>query len=179
MAPLLEARKLSKHVAIRGVGLFAKRIGTLRAVDEVSLTIAAGRCLALVGESGCGKPTLARCLALLHRPSGGSIHFDGVTISDDKTFNSNSIRRDVQVVCPDPFGARHPPRTVPAHLPDATGTPQPALPRSEARASPKKNCTPNLEPRSAAVTAESHPPPWTTPQPISSRGARYSRPIPS
>ena len=114
MTPLLEARNLSKHFAIRGVGLFAKRIGTLRAVDEVSLTIAAGRCLALVGESGCGKTTLARCLALLHRPSGGSIHFDGVTIYDDKTFNSNIIRRDIQMVFQDPFGALNPRMTVAA-----------------------------------------------------------------
>ena len=114
MTPLLEARGLSKHFAIRGVGLFAKRIGTLRAVDEVSLTIAAGRCLALVGESGCGKTTLARCLALLHRPSAGVIRFDGVTIYDDKSFITNAIRRDIQMVFQDPYGALNPRMTVAA-----------------------------------------------------------------
>ncbi len=114
MPPLLEARGLCKHFAIRGAGLFAKQIGALRAVDEVSLTIEAGRCLALVGESGCGKTTLARCLALLHRPSAGSMRFGGVTIYDDKTFNTNIIRRDVQMVFQDPFGALNPRMTVEA-----------------------------------------------------------------
>ena len=56
MTGLLEARDLSKHFAIRGAGLFAKQIGTLRAVDEVSLTIAAGRCLAGEAAAGGGAP---------------------------------------------------------------------------------------------------------------------------
>ena len=114
MTALLEARGLSKHFLLRGAGLFAKQIGTLRAVDEVSLTIHEGRCLALVGESGCGKTTLARCLALLHRPSGGSIRFGGTTIYDNKTININAIRRDIQMVFQDPYGALNPRMTVAA-----------------------------------------------------------------
>ena len=112
MTGLLEARDLSKHFAIRGAGLFAKQIGTLRAVEEVSLTIEAGRCLALVGESGCGKTTLARSLALLHRPSAGSIRFDGDIIFDNNTFDIKAIRRDIQFIFQDPFGALNPRMTV-------------------------------------------------------------------
>ncbi len=114
MTALLEARGLSKHFQLRGPGLFAKQIGTLRAVDGVSLTIHQGRCLALVGESGCGKTTLARCLALLHRPSGGSIRFDGEVVYDNKTNNYNAIRRDIQMVFQDPFSALNPRMTVAA-----------------------------------------------------------------
>ena len=114
MIALLEARDLSKHFALRGAGLFARQIGTLRAVDGVSLTIHQGRCLALVGESGCGKTTLARCLALLHRPSGGSIRFDGEIVYDNKINNYNVIRRDIQMVFQDPFSALNPRMTVAA-----------------------------------------------------------------
>ena len=114
MTAILEARDLSKHFALRGAGLFAKQIGTLRAVEAVSLTIQAGRCLALVGESGCGKTTLARCLALLHRPSVGSIRFDGKIVYDNKTNNYNTIRRDIQMVFQDPFSALNPRMTIAA-----------------------------------------------------------------
>ena len=114
MTALLEASDLSKHFALRGAGLFAKRVGTLRAVEAVSLTIRAGRCLALVGESGCGKTTLARCLALLHRPSAGRILFDGEIIYDNSTNNYKAIRRDIQMVFQDPFSALNPRMTVAA-----------------------------------------------------------------
>ncbi len=114
MTALLEARDLSKHFVLRGAGLFAKRVGTLRAVEAVSLTIHAGRCLALVGESGCGKTTLARCLALLHRPSAGSIRFDGEIVYDNKINNYNLIRRDIQMVFQDPFSALNPRMTIAA-----------------------------------------------------------------
>ncbi len=116
MTALLEARGLSKHFALRGAGLFAKQIGTLRAVDEVSLTIDEGRCLALVGESGCGKTTLARSLALLHRPSAGSIRFGGEIVFDKNTINTSALRRDVQMVFQDPFGALNPRMTAAAFL---------------------------------------------------------------
>ena len=114
MTPLHEVLGLSKHFVLRGAGLFAKRIGTLRAVDEVNLTIHEGRCLALVGESGCGKTTLAKCLALLHRPSAGVIRFGGEMIYDNKILNINAIRRDVQMVFQDPYGALNPRMTVAA-----------------------------------------------------------------
>ena len=108
MTPLLEARGLAKHFVLRGAGLFARQIGSLRAVDDVNLTIHAGRCLALVGESGCGKTTVARCLALLQRPSAGEIRFDGKIVFDKKINNIKAIRRDIQMVFQDPFGALNP-----------------------------------------------------------------------
>ena len=67
---LLEVHDLKKHFPVRGGG-------TVRAVDGVSFAVDAGQTYALVGESGCGKTTIARQLLLLERPSAGTIRFDG------------------------------------------------------------------------------------------------------
>jgi len=73
-APLLEVSGLSKHFKMRGGGV-------IRAVEDVGFTLEHGRALALVGESGCGKSTVARCLLGLARPTAGSIALDGVELA--------------------------------------------------------------------------------------------------
>ena len=113
-APLLEAKALCKHFTIRGRGLFASAIGTLRAVDAVSLVVEEGRTFALVGESGCGKTTLARTLALLYRPTGGELRFQGETVTDRKPRELNDLRRNIQTVFQDPYGALDPRMTAAA-----------------------------------------------------------------
>jgi ABC-type oligopeptide transport system ATPase subunit len=75
-APLLEARDLVKHFPVRK-GLFGRVSAHVKAVDGVSLEIAAGETLALVGESGCGKSTLGRMLLRLIDPTSGSVTFMG------------------------------------------------------------------------------------------------------
>jgi len=75
MNTLVEVRRLKKHFPIRG-GVFRRPVGTVRAVDGVTLTIKRGQWLGLVGESGCGKTTLAKTVVRLWKPTAGHVYFD-------------------------------------------------------------------------------------------------------
>ena len=77
----------------------------LRAVDDVSFTIRKGETLALVGESGCGKSTVARMIVGLYPPSRGRIHFDGADLSDPA---SAPLRRRMQMIFQDPYASLNP-----------------------------------------------------------------------
>ena len=109
--PLLEVRGL--HVRFRGrTGMFASRrtreAATARAVDGVDLTIREGEILALAGESGCGKTTLARAIMGFVRPDEGEVRFQGTPLGR----NLREYRRRVQMVYQDPTGALNPRQTV-------------------------------------------------------------------
>jgi len=78
--PLLEVTDLVKHYAVRG-GILRRRIGTVHAVDGVSFSVAKGETLGLVGESGCGKSTVARTVLRLVEPSSGAIRLNGTDIT--------------------------------------------------------------------------------------------------
>ena len=104
-APLLEVRDLRKEFAIER-GLFRRSAGTLRAVDGVSFRIARGESLGVVGESGCGKRTLARCVMRLLEPTSGSVRLTtrGETV-DLATLDASALRRlrpRMQMVFQDP-----------------------------------------------------------------------------
>src|ERR1700674_941834 len=94
MAPLLEARSLSKFYPIKGAARGAK----LHAVDDVSLTIGAGESVGLVGESGCGKSTMVRLLGRLIDPTTGQILLGGedITAMSQARFASSLGRRRIQ-----------------------------------------------------------------------------------
>ena len=102
MTPLLEARSLSKFVPARdGKGL-------VRAVNDVSLTLAEGETLGIVGESGCGKSTMARMLLRLIEPSEGKVLFQGEDLLSLSRAQMRQRRRDIQIVFQDPYASLDP-----------------------------------------------------------------------
>jgi len=105
-APLLQTSKLTRHFRIGG-GLFSRK--TLHAVDDVSLTIGSREIVALAGESGSGKSTVARLLARIYAPTSGEIHFEGRRLSDIKgRADVLRYRSDVPMVFQDPFASINP-----------------------------------------------------------------------
>ena len=111
-APLLEVKDLVKHYPITSGILLRRQIGAVRAVDGVSFSVRAGRTLALVGESGCGKSTTARTVLRLVEPTSGSILFDGHDVAKARRSELTALRRDMQIVFQDPYASLNPRMTV-------------------------------------------------------------------
>ena len=105
--PLLEAVGLTKHFPVRR-GVLGRRIGTVKAVDGVSFTIAAGRTLGLVGESGGGKTTTSKLVLRLEAPTAGVVRFDGRDALALDRRGLAAYRRAVQAVFQDPYGSLDP-----------------------------------------------------------------------
>jgi len=101
-APLLEVNNLAMHFPVRE-GLLRRARVYNRAVDGVSFSIREGETLGLVGESGCGKTTLGRCVARLYQPTSGSIHFNGQDITRMKAGALRPLRQDIQMIFQDPM----------------------------------------------------------------------------
>jgi oligopeptide/dipeptide ABC transporter ATP-binding protein len=104
---LLRADNVYKHFPLRG-----GRGAAVRAVDGVSLSVRRGETLGLVGETGCGKSTLARCLTRLYDLTDGTVEFDGRDISTLSRRQLAPVRRDVQMIFQDPYGSLNPRRRV-------------------------------------------------------------------
>lgn len=98
--PILEVRGLSRYFGIRNA--FGRRVGWLRAVDDVSFDVRRGEILGLVGESGCGKTTLGKTLIGIYPPLAGEIHFQGREIGGLPKSERRKIARDLQYVYQDP-----------------------------------------------------------------------------
>src|SRR6266581_3953715 len=98
---LLVVEDLKKHFPItRGV-VFQKEIGRVRAVDGVSFTVTKGETLGVVGESGCGKSTMARCIMRLLDPTAGRVVFDGQDITRISRTELRPIRREMMMIFQD------------------------------------------------------------------------------
>jgi oligopeptide/dipeptide ABC transporter ATP-binding protein len=110
--PLLEVRNLVKHFPIRQGIVFKRHIGDVQAVDGVSFDLAKGETLGLVGESGCGKSTVARTLLRLHEPTSGQAFYDGEDIFGLGKRDLRRMRRDIQIIFQDPYASLNPRSTV-------------------------------------------------------------------
>ncbi len=110
--PLLRLQDVRKHFPVRSAHLLGPTPDQVHAVDGVSLTVNRGETLGLVGETGCGKSTLARCIAGLFELTSGEIWFEGRRIDSLSTRRMRPLRRDIQVVFQDPYGSLNPRRRV-------------------------------------------------------------------
>jgi peptide/nickel transport system ATP-binding protein len=129
--PLLLARNLRKHFPVGG-GIFGGGRKVVRAVDDLTLSVAKGETLGVVGESGCGKSTVARLLIRLLRPDRGTMVLDGDPVDEPHGITVNELRRQVQMVFQDSYASLNPRLTIAetlAFAPKAHG-----LPAAEARA---------------------------------------------
>ena len=113
-APILEVRNLEKRYSASGI---LQRAGTgLKAVDGVSFQVAAGSTFGLVGESGCGKTTLARALLYLDPPTAGEVRFEGTPLGGLKPAALRRFRQHMQIVFQDPNGALDPKMSIRASM---------------------------------------------------------------
>ncbi|HQS16910.1 MAG: dipeptide/oligopeptide/nickel ABC transporter ATP-binding protein [Rhodospirillales bacterium 24-66-33] len=128
--PLLLATGLRKHFPVAG-GLLGRTTKVVRAVDDLTLSVAKGETLGVVGESGCGKSTVARLLIRLIKPDKGTMVLDGDPVDEPHGITVNELRRQVQMVFQDSYASLNPRLTIAetlAFAPRAHG-----LPAAEAR----------------------------------------------
>ena len=106
--PILRVRGLVKHFPLGGHGLFGRSTTVVRAVDGVSFDLQPGETLGVVGESGCGKSTMARTLIRLTEPTAGQAVFDGRDIFSLAPKELRRLRRDIQIIFQDPYASLNP-----------------------------------------------------------------------
>jgi peptide/nickel transport system ATP-binding protein len=112
MSELLVVEDLKKHFPVtRGI-IFQRQIASVKAVDGVSFTVNTGETLGVVGESGCGKSTMARCVMRLLDPTEGTITFDGRDITHLSRAQMRPIRREMMMIFQDPYASLNPRKRV-------------------------------------------------------------------
>jgi len=110
--PLVQVKHLKKYFPItRGV-VFQRRIGDIKAVDDVNFEILRGETLGLVGESGSGKTTIGRTLLRLHEPTSGEIFFDNQNLTAFEVKELRNVRRRMQMIFQDPYASLNPRMTI-------------------------------------------------------------------
>jgi peptide/nickel transport system ATP-binding protein len=109
---LLRVENVVKYFPVQSGKLFGRGREVVHAVDGVSLDVRRGQTLGLVGETGCGKSTLARCITRLYDVTGGRVIFDGVDITSLPPRRMRPYRREMQMIFQDPYGSLNPRRRV-------------------------------------------------------------------
>ena len=107
MTPVLEVVGLKKYFPIER-GIWQRKVGTVRAVDGVTFQVARGETLGLVGESGCGKTTVARTVVRLSKPTAGHIFFEGTDLHGLGAQDLRKIRPKLQMIFQDPYSSLNP-----------------------------------------------------------------------
>ncbi|MFG3408212.1 ABC transporter ATP-binding protein [Streptomyces sp. NPDC048142] len=110
--PILQVRNLVKHFPLTQGILFKKKIGAVKAVDGISFDLYAGETLGIVGESGCGKSTVAKLLMTLERATAGEVFYKGQDITKLSGRALKAVRRNIQMVFQDPYTSLNPRMTV-------------------------------------------------------------------
>src|SRR3990172_4695816 len=105
--PFLQAKCLKKYFPVLR-GLLQKEVGQVKSVDGVDFTINEGEAFGMVGESGCGKTTVARLILLLEAPTAGSLLWQGKNVATLSSSEISSYRRSVQAVFQDPNSSLNP-----------------------------------------------------------------------
>jgi oligopeptide/dipeptide ABC transporter ATP-binding protein len=109
--PLLSVQHLKKSFPIKK-GVFARQVGAVQAVSDVSFDVARGETLGVVGESGCGKTTTGRTILRLIEPTSGEIRFEGRDVNSMGTSELRALRREMQIIFQDPVSSLNPRMTV-------------------------------------------------------------------
>jgi len=109
--PLVSIRNLKKSFPIKK-GVFARQVGAVQAVNDVSFDVARGETLGVVGESGCGKTTTGRSILRLIEPTSGEIRFEGRDVCAMGTSELRALRREMQIIFQDPVSSLNPRMTV-------------------------------------------------------------------
>jgi peptide/nickel transport system ATP-binding protein len=105
---VLELDHLVKEYPVTSGAVVQRKIGTVKAVSDVSFAVHRGETFGLVGESGCGKTTIGRLVVALERPTGGEVRFDGQTVSSLHGGELRARRRDLQLMFQDPYASLDP-----------------------------------------------------------------------
>lgn len=108
---IVEVKDLVKYFPIKG-GIFQKNIADVKAVDGVTFHIEKGETFGLVGESGCGKTTVGRCVLRLVQPTSGKVIFKGIDITNMKEKELRKLRPKMQIIFQDPYSSLNPRLTI-------------------------------------------------------------------
>ena len=110
--PILQVRDLKKHYPLTKGAVIKRKVGAVKAVDGISFDLHKGETLGIVGESGCGKSTMARLLMGLEHPTSGEVLYRGKNVFGQRGAGLKEMRRNVQIVFQDPYTSLNPRMTV-------------------------------------------------------------------